>query len=337
MRLLLVETTQYRPASPLFLDAAENMVRDGALQLCFVDEMLAEETRLPLLGRAWRRVTGRSIWRSFFNREILRKAAELRPDVALIVKGAGVLPSVLREIKQRWGTKLINFSTDSPFNLATTSSSILRSLPEYDLHATPRTSTIDKLRRSGAKNVIYLPFGYHPTVHFPVASQYRADLTFIGAADHQRVSFLREVVSRLPDLTCHLYGLGWQEDERLSKLYRGFAIGPMFRQVVCGSTINLNLVREPNGDGHTMRTFELPACRGFVLASRTAEHRALIPQLNEALFSSAAECVELVRLYLSTPIVREQAKERAHKCVIEGRNTYADRLQTLLTEATTCL
>jgi spore maturation protein CgeB len=80
-----------------------------------------------------------------------------------------------------------------------------------------------------------------------------------------------------------------------------------------------------------MRTFELPACGGFVLAERTEAHQVLFAEDREAaFFGTPDELVAKVRHWLGRDDDRRAIADAAHRKISEGRNTYADRIDEIL-------
>ena len=77
--------------------------------------------------------------------------------------------------------------------------------------------------------------------------------------------------------------------------------------MICGSRLCLGFVSRSNGDEFTHRSFEIPACRGFLLAERTAKHQEIFDEGHEAeFFDSPEECADKVRFYLGD----EEARQR---------------------------
>jgi hypothetical protein len=333
MKLLLVETTQYAPASPLFLEAAASLP-DVTVAL-FDERPYFAAIATSLAHRAVFRALGRRPLRLLsFERALIARAEQLRPDVILIVKGPFVRAAALRRLR-RTGARLVNFSTDDPFNPLAATRYMQPAIGEYDLYATPRTANVAQLRACGARQTAVVPFGYKPTVHFAdpadAAAGEGCDLLFIGGADHDRVAFFRRVVQRWPEVRMDLYGGYWNRDAVLRRYWRGFAIGEAYRVATRQARFAVNLVRRANRDTHVMRTFEVPACGGCMLAERTADHEQFFEDGREAiLFTTPDELVERARTLHADRDRRHAIAAAGRARVIRDGHTYADRLKILL-------
>jgi hypothetical protein len=128
-----------------------------------------------------------------------------------------------------------------------------------------------------------------------------------------------------------LYGGYWTHTARFRPFARGFAVGRQYRVALHGAAIALCLVRRANRDGHAMRTFEIPACGAFMLAERTEEHLALFREGQEAaFFGSSEELVSKVRYYLAHADERRRIAQAGYNRIVNGGNTYRDRLSELV-------
>ena len=99
--------------------------------------------------------------------------------------------------------------------------------------------------------------------------------------------------------------------------------------------MNLCRVRRANRDGHVMRSFEIPAVGGFMVAEDTAEHREIFGAEGERVcyFRTPAEAVERTRWAMSHPEERARMAASARALVIGGAHTYRDRLERMLEAA----
>jgi spore maturation protein CgeB len=105
------------------------------------------------------------------------------------------------------------------------------------------------------------------------------------------------------------------------------------RKATAAATVCLGLVRRANRDGHSMRTFEVPAMNGCLLAERTADHLELFGADGDAVryFEGPDDAVQQVVALLADNGMRDRLVTRARELVVSGRHTYADRLASMLT------
>ena len=81
-----------------------------------------------------------------------------------------------------------------------------------------------------------------------------------------------------------------------------------------------------------MRSFEIPAIGGFMLAEDTQDHRGLFGPEGQCVlyFASPAEAIEKVSWALENPVERQRMAKAAHERIVKGNNTYRDRLEQML-------
>src|SRR5262249_55230615 len=154
---------------------------------------------------------------------------------------------------------------------------------------------------------VYVPFGYKPEHHFPQQPQtpeqhrrFDADVSFVGGCDPDRVPIMSALIKAVPNLRLNLFGWFWDRYPETRAYFRVPAWGQDQRMAFGGSKIVINLVRRANRDGHGPRTFEIPACGGFMLTDRTDEQRTFLEEDKEAVyFSSSEEMIDKVKYYLA--------------------------------------
>jgi spore maturation protein CgeB len=253
----------------------------------------------------------------------------------LVVKGPHVRPRVLRRLKQM-GAVLVNFSTDDPFNPVVKFPYLREAIREYDIYATPRTANVAQLLAHGARKTQLVPFAYKPSLHFVDPADAPGvddgcDLLFIGGADSDRVPFFRRIVELWPDVRLSLYGNYWNRDPLLARFWRGFAHGDVYRTATRRARFAINLVRRANRDGHVMRTFEVPACGGCMLAERTEDHARFFDEGRDALFFDTPESlVGQARALADDGPRRAGIAMSGHRRVVRDGHTYGNRLQAIL-------
>lgn len=82
---------------------------------------------------------------------------------------------------------------------------------------------------------------------------------------------------------------------------------------------------------HTARTFEIPACRGFFLGTRTEEHIEIFrPGIDADFFSNTEELVEKVEFYTRNEELRSRIAQKGYEKVIKLDATYENRVKGIL-------
>lgn len=311
----------------------------GFEQTWFDESPFTKPLEASYLNKVFLRLSGRrplSYWN--LNRRFVEAARQFKPDLVLITKGLYLNPLTLRSIKEDTKALLVNYATDDPFNAVVSTSFVKKSISIYDLYACTKTAIIEDVRKAGCSKPVYIPFAYKPQHHFvekaatsEELTHFASDVAFIGGCDRDRAPMIHAMLQSIPNLNVHLYGGFWDRYPAFRRYYRGFVIGRAYRLAIGGAKIVLNLVRRANRDGHVMRTFEVPACGGFMLADRTEEHLAILQEDLEAVyFSSNDEMIDKLRYYLRHDSERERIARAGYQRITSGGNTYRDRLETIL-------
>lgn len=271
-----------------------------------------------------------------FGREVVAAARREKPDVVLTTGISPVDEASLRALAGD-GIRLVNFLTDDPWNPAHYAPWFLKALPHYDRVWSPRLANVDDLRRAGARDVDYLPFGYNPRVHYLQAPateaqrrQFDADVLIVGAADAERAELVTPLVRA--GVRVLLYGGYWHRYSATRASARGLIDADGMRLATAAVPVSLGLVRRANRDGHSMRTFEIPAMGGCLLAEQTADHESLFGPDGEAVryFRTGDDIVTQVRWLLDHAAERRRLADAARARIVGGRHTYRDRLASML-------
>jgi len=335
MRVLVVGNGASHHIGAFFCNALRELGHEHLL----VDEQQYWRLDRSVTRRiAYHVLRGRPLGFHKFNRDLQDAVAAFRPDVVLVTKGAYILPKTLKSIRQASNAVLINYATDDPFNRASNTSYLVEAIHCYDFYMCTKRAIQEDIRRAGCPRVIYVPFGYEPSLHFPEtprtadeAQAYASDVVFIGGADADRAPFFETLLNGIPGLRLRLYGGYWHRYQHLRPYHRGTALGRDFRLALSCTKVAPCLVRRSNRDGHVMRSFEVPACGAFMLAERTEEHVELFQEGKEAAyFSSPGELVEQTRYYLANRDERETIARNGLRMVRTGQHTYKSRIQRIL-------
>jgi hypothetical protein len=298
---------------------------------------MADAYRAPwVIARAnWWLRQHRPTWLGTFSQRVVAECRQIKPSWLL---GTGAAPVDRRALEAiaAMGVQTIAFLTDDPWNASSRSRWFLEALPAYTRVYSPRQANLDDLRRHGCRHVSYLPFGVDPDIFFPETvndaemAEYESDVFFAGGADQERVPFMTALLEA--GLRLRLHGDYWHRYPETRASARGPAAAAVVRKSIRAAATCLCLVRRANRDGHSMRSFEVPAVGGCMLVEDTDEHRALFGPDGDAVayFRSPSELVMVARTLLADPDRRRRLATRAHALVAGGANTYQQRLSTML-------
>lgn len=270
-----------------------------------------------------------------FDAELLATVRRLRSPTVLSV---GVSPpgKQVAMALRMGGVRLVNYLTDDPWQRPVVAAWFIQALPAYCAVYCTKREVVGDLRRAGAEQVEFLPFAYDPELHFvgvgdgAKLDEQGADVLFVGGGDRDRFPFLRALIKA--GLKVVIHGSYWERDSVTKTAWRG-QVGPeQLRTSTRSARVCLCLVRRANRDGHVMRTFEIAAMGGCMLAEDTQEHREILGADGECavFFRDERELVEKARWLLAHPEERSRLVRAAHQRITGGRNTYADRLRTML-------
>jgi hypothetical protein len=279
----------------------------------------------------WRFGDRRSPRMHQFCRSVVSGCKQLRPEVLIATGAAPLTSSALRTLRAM-GIVCVNYSTDDPWNPRLRASWHLRLLPEYDVILTTRRANITNFTGIGCGDVHYLPFGYDEwlTCRAIVLDGPAPDVLFVGGADRDRIAFMTEFLRIGPRVT--IVGAYWGR----FRSARPYALGQRPPEALCALTaaakVNLCLVRRANRDGHVMRSFEIAALGGCMLAEKTAEHQDIFGADGEAVvyFRTAREAAERARLLLADPAERVRLSQAVRARILTGGHSYRDRLVSIL-------
>jgi spore maturation protein CgeB len=303
----------------------------GIESILFDAEQAAVGPRL-LRSLSWHLGDRRPLHLDRFSNELCETCARAKPDILIATGTAPLTKSALRSLR-RLGIVSVNYSTDDPWNPAMRSNWHLRALPSYDFVFSPRRSNLDDFRRLGCGKVHYLSFGYDESLFASGACSGNSqahDVLFVGGADPDRVAFMKEFMRYLPMVV--VVGGYWERHPAFRFCALGIKPPKIIRALTAAAKVNLCLVRRANRDGHVMRSFEIAAAGGCMLAEDTDEHREIFGPEGEATlyFRNAKEAAERARALLCNPSERKRLAAALHRRILGGAHTYADRLATIL-------
>lgn len=287
--------------------------------------------RLTLGSRAWRQI-GAARW----NEHVTQILSDAAPDLFLILNGDLVMPGTVMRARST-GVQVFIVHADNPLpSCPGNRPETLPSALACDAYFIWSGSLVERLEDIGITRVEYLPFAWDPVVfpHIGLSSVPAHQVVFVGGWDRDREACLAPLAKRF-DL--EIWGPAyWRTRTKvgspLRRCWQGSAVeGPKAARVLADAAIALNPLRQQNlPDGVNMRTFEVPGCGGFALASRTAGAQAILPEGTAgAYFGNLDECCEQIERFLTRPLERLELAEQAHALVADGHQ-YIDRAQRVL-------
>lgn len=324
---------------------AEAFAKLGNESIIFAEKELYDRL-FPCLKNKY---TNRLFWKLFsspLQKEFLDFVGKEKPDLILVLKGWHFRPEIFSSIKVGFPqTKIFCFNPDNPFNdwhFGASNDWMLKSIPLYDVCFIWARLLIEDIKKLGAQRAEYLPFGYDQKIHYPIEVSekegkiYGSDVAFIGSRDEKREAWL----NYLSDYDFKIWGSAWQKaNKNLQQKWQGReAVGEEFSKVCNSAKIILNIIREQNIEyyghnisSHNMRTFEVPACGGFLLSIRTDEAKSFFEEDKEAAyFSSPEELKEKIDFYLRNEGQRKKIAEAGYERLKNSDYAYADRARKIL-------
>lgn len=288
--------------------------------------------------RVWRRLLAPRIVADF-NAYVLAMCRSFRPDFFLTFKGMFIRLETLKQLRES-GVRLYNYFPDRMIFVR--GSELESALPEYDcVFDTKRSWDGDMHDRLRLRDRVFLPHGYDPEIHRPVPlpeqdqHSFTCDVSFIGTHTPRKERLLDELARNSQGFSIRIFGNGWNRcrSPRLRQFIHGSAVcGQSYAKVIAASRINLALmgVSDAALDETSTRTYEIPACKGFMLHERTEEVRTLYEEGREmACFSSGEELAAQIAHYLQKPTEMKVIAEAGYRRAVP-HYSYENRIEQIL-------
>lgn len=272
-------------------------------------------------------------------RELIEKVKRERPDVVWVFKGMRVLPKVLRQLREM-GVQLVNYNPDHPFLFSTDGSGnrhVTDSIGLYDLHFCYSHSVQERIEREFGIPTAFLPFAFELSEDEFEQVELEPEVNaacFIGNPDGIRVAHVKALAQA--GIEVFVYGNQWGKhlSSNQNVHLHGAVYGLDFWRKMRAYRLQINVFRPHNEGSHNMRTFEVPAVGGIMLAPESPEHREFFESGKEIFtYENMGDLVEKAEWILGMPAeeaagVRRQAREKS----LQAGYTYENRARQV-TEA----
>ena len=243
-----------------------------------------------LLRRAFRPL----LWWEL-NRAVLEIAETVRPALIFAVRAAYLEPETVARIRKSICVPFVNHYPDNPYigvrlvpgEASTQRHNLIEALREYSTVWMWERSLMRRLREDRVA-AEYLPFGVDPELFHPRSTVESLScqscgtehqVVFVGTCTRVRK---REIASILKH-SIAIWGNGWPSRWKSALQHRVHA--PVYAEAVARihatAEVSLNVLNAESLDGHNMRTFEVPASGGVMLARYSAAQAEFFPE-NEA-------------------------------------------------------
>jgi spore maturation protein CgeB len=279
-----------------------------------------------------------------YNRALLRSIEAERPEFLLTVKGLGLRAATMKRASAL-GVKTIVYYPDTHFSHPLLDPTIIELA---DVVCTTKRFHLDYLHEvRGPDRSLLVHHGYSPAAHHPLVSNleeggYVYDICYVGNPSSAKLEWLIPVAEAFPDKRILVAGNGW------GRYARGTPLAPFVtdRSFVAQSMawlhqhsrINIavhsgRLAAENWEDDVSTRTFEIPACRGFMLHIDNEEVRSLyaVPEEIDT-FATPGELCKKIDFYLRDANARSAMIDRAFKRAVPAYSYHA-RAEEILTAA----
>jgi len=98
-------------------------------------------------------------------------------------------------------------------------------------------------------------------------------------------------------------------------------------KAIHATKVGLCFLSKWNRNTTAMRSFEIPACRVFLLAERTGEHEQSYIEGREAeFFGSTSELVDKLRHYIGTDVERQTIAQGGYERCLRSDYSYTGRI-----------
>lgn len=266
-------------------------------------------------------------------------------EVLWLDKVLSLTPAMIRAFKAaRPGRRIVIYHPDDFASAFNWTSHYNRLTDQIDLIVTTKSYNVAEYQALGFKRIMFVNKSFDPVEHRPVGgydrdrlrSEFDFGVGFVGGFERERAEMICELARR--GVPVHVQGSFW---DRAGPLPEGVTVehgdlgAGAYAERIFRTRINLAFLRKQNRDLQTARSFEIPACGGFMLSESTDELRSLFkPGVEAEFFASMDELHEKCVRYLADEPARELIAREGCRRVWEGKSRSDDVVEAVLEELT---
>lgn len=271
------------------------------------------------------------------NRSLLNVTAQFEPDVVLIYAGHPIWPQTIRELSRKYW--VAGYHNDDPFGRYGTKLFYRwfnEAIPYYSSHHVYREKNLYDYKQRGVQRVALLMSYYCPWLSYPVCNREieTYPVVFVGNGEPgPRTRYISCLIERGIQVKLFGHNKYWKRylpNEIHKELTPIVPVsGEHYNAVITKAKISLAFFNSGNNDQYTRRVFEIPACKGFLMAQRTPVMEGLYLEGREAeYFDSEEELIDKIHYYLSHENERLRIVEAGYKrCITSGYDVYSKMQQ----------
>ena len=294
--------------------------------------------RHRLLRRAFRPL----LWWEL-NRAVLEIAETVRPALIFAVRAVYLEPKIIARVRSATGATFVNHYPDNPYigvrlypgEASTQRRNLVDTLRQYSTVWMWERGLARRLQQDGVA-AEYLPFGVDPELFCPqpanplICASCAAPhpVVFVGTGTRAR----RQEIAKIRRHSIAIWGDGWRGKVKSQHHLHPPVYAQSLARIHAAAEISLNVLNAESLDGHNMRTFEVPASGGVMLARYSAAQAEFFPE-NEAAayYRSAEELDAKIDLLLGDARLRKRIRETGSR--IAASHTYDRRAVQVLRHA----
>jgi hypothetical protein len=312
------------------------------------DAAMAEASRFSG-NRILRRVLEPALWNAA-NRQAIAIAERAKPELIFAVKCAFFHAETVRQIRKSTGAPFVDHYPDHPYlgvrwvpkEASAPRRDLIEVLRQYSIVWMWERSLMERLRADGVE-ARFLSFAVDPEVYRPqVGSNTNGEGLHCDTcgATHEVVfvaHYSRYRCAEVAAIRRHkvaIWGRNWPREwqslsgqHRVHQPVRGRDVSGIY----AGAQVSLNVLNAENLGGPNMRTFEIPASGGVMLARYSPEQCEFFPEGEAALYyRSPGEIDDKIDLLLRDHELRDRLRRNAVR--LAAAQTYDVRAATVLRE-----
>ena len=270
------------------------------------------------------------------NGRLLDKIKSFDPNIIFIVKGNSVYPWILKSIKQEYpDIKLVSFSNDNMCLWSNKSLYYHFGINYYDLVVSINIDLYRRIEEFYSGKVLYIDKSYSKKYHkFLQLENKQYDCLFIGSYEKERFEIMKYLAQS--GIKIDVFGNMWDKAD-VSNISSNLTIhyqelvGNDYNHSLANAKIVLGFLRKVNLDTQTSRTFEIPACGGFMIMEYTENQDRLFAEDKEMVyFRTKEELLNKILYYIKHQDEAQSIVNAARsRCETDGYE-YDYRIDTIL-------